>query len=126
MRSWIVAGIVVGMFLCIGCSLVSSRIPVASYSARFKVQVYEHGQDSPARTIEAGSTEERLVRDWLTEHDRGWTPSLVTFVPYKTIKSEHFELNFHTNRCVLNDDDRVRQLVLTLEPGDSPPDVFRR
>jgi hypothetical protein len=114
-----------------GCTLTNHRsIDVDRLGPANRVEVYEGGRPVVERTIAAGSPEERAIADWLQSHSTGWQPSRVNYAPVRSIRGDHFRLNFVAGRCVLNYRANDRgdwvQVSRPIREGESIPDVFGR
>jgi hypothetical protein len=114
-----------------GCAMTNNRsIDVARLGPANRVEVYEGGRPMVDRTVAAGSPEERAIADWLQSHSSGWQATRVTYAPGRTIRGDHFRLNFVAGRCVLNYRANERgdwvQVSRPIREGESIPDVFDR
>lgn len=105
-------------------------IDVARLGPANRVEVYEGGRPVVERTVTAGSRDERAIADWLQSHESGWQPTRVTYAPGRTIRGDHFRLNFVAGRCVLNYRANERgdwvQVSRPIRDGESIPNVFDR
>ncbi len=137
-RSLIVASVVTALagsaaFVLIvpGCAMTDNRsIEVARLGPANRVEVYEGGRPVLERPIAAGSPEERAIADWLRSHSTGWQPTRVNYAPVRSIRGEHFRLNFVAGRCVLNYRANDRgdwvQVSRPIRDDETIPDVFDR
>jgi hypothetical protein len=109
---------------CTGCS---HTVDVARIQPPYKVTIYGNGTYSPERTLPSGSAQAQDVTTWVESHKSGWSPSLVTYVPYRLLRGEGFELNFQQKTCILNYRTGVgwTQVMRAIDAGDVPP-VFDR
>jgi hypothetical protein len=54
------------------------------------------------KEIRKGEETYSRLKKWLEENEKGWEPSLVTFVPSIVVRGKKFNLNFHSRRAILN------------------------
>jgi hypothetical protein len=113
--SMILALIVIGS----GCS---HTVDVAKIHPPYKISVYENATYSAERILPADSAQAREVSAWVESHKDGWSPSVVTYVPFRLIRGEEFELNFQRKTCTLNYRTGAgrTQVTRSIEDGNIP------
>ena len=67
------------------------------------IEIHElNGKNKGKKEIRKGEEAYSQLKRWMEENEKGWEPSLVTFVPAIEIRGKKFFLNFHPRRAILN------------------------
>lgn len=80
-----------------------------------------NGISNKKREIRKGEETYSRFRKWLEENEKGWEPSLVTFVPSVEVRGKKFVINFHPQRAILNfqsPDGKYHQYVKDITEAD--------
>ena len=66
------------------------------------LQRYEQGRPIATCTVEPSSSVHKALASWIAEHQRGWSPSPVTYAPSTLVSGGKFSINFTGSLAVVN------------------------
>jgi hypothetical protein len=99
--------------------LREQTVDVSQFTSPYIVEIYQDGAIRSETKILHGTAEEKVIADWLCQHQEGWFLSLNTYVPSHVIRGHGFRINILSdNLCVLNYEvsGSYYQLTRTLKP----------
>ena len=84
MRASLTRAIVLGAFLALSLAGCKFSLPQVSSAT---VEQYQTGR--PLQAKELSPKQVRALTDWFSQHDSGWSSSVVSYVPTLLIRAKH-------------------------------------